>query len=156
MSAINALSGSPAAATSSRFSEMSSEDFMKIIFTELQSQDPFKPNDSGALLEQMNSIRSIESDMQMQERLESIVLQNQMSSAGGLIGKRVAGLTAEAERVGGIVKSVARSGDEVALVLENGWIIPMDNVEYIDSQPMQPGDGASNGGSNGGSGSGNP
>jgi hypothetical protein len=79
-----------------------------------------------------------------------------MSSAGGLIGKRVAGLTAEAERVGGIVKSVARSGDEVALVLENGWIIPMDNVEYIDSQPMQPGDGASNGGSNGGSGSGNP
>jgi hypothetical protein len=79
-----------------------------------------------------------------------------MSSAGGLIGKRVAGLTAEAERVGGIVKSVARSGDEVALVLENGWIIPMDNVEYIDSQPMQPGDGASNGGSTGGSGSGNP
>jgi flagellar hook assembly protein FlgD len=58
MSAINALSGSPAPATSSRFSEMSSEDFMKIIFTELQSQDPFKPNDSGALLEQMNSIRS--------------------------------------------------------------------------------------------------
>jgi hypothetical protein len=34
MSAINALSGSPAASTTSRFSEMSSEDFMKIIFTE--------------------------------------------------------------------------------------------------------------------------
>ena len=152
MSAINALSGSPASSPSSRFSEMSSEDFMKIIFTELQSQDPFKPNDSNALLEQMNSIRSIESDMQMQKRLESIVFQNQMSSAGGLIGKRVAGLTAEAERVGGIVKSVARSGDEVALVLENGWIIPMDNVEYIDSQPMPPADGPANGGSNGSSG----
>jgi len=66
------------------------------------------------------------------------VFQNQMSSAGGLIGKRVAGLTADAERVGGTVKSVARTGDEIALVLDNGWIIPMDNVEYIDSQTTPP------------------
>jgi hypothetical protein len=74
----------------------------------------------------------------MSNRLESIVFQNQMSSAGGLIGKRVAGLTADAERVGGTVKSVARTGDEIALVLENGWIIPMDNVEYIDSETVPP------------------
>lgn len=139
MSAINALAGSGApAATGSRFNELSSEEFIKIIFTELQNQDPFKPNDSGALLEQLNSIRSIESDIEMSNRLESIVFQNQMSSAGGLIGKRVAGLTADAERVGGKVKSVARTGDEIALVLENGWIIPMDNVEYIDSETVPP------------------
>ena len=114
MSAINALtSGTPAAAagTSSRFTELSSEDFIKIIFTELQNQDPFKPNDSGALLEQLNSIRSIESDIQLSKDLESIVFQNQLATAGNLIGKRVAGLTADNERVGGTVKSVARSGD---------------------------------------------
>lgn len=156
MSAINALSGSQASASTSRFSEMSSEDFMKIIFTELQSQDPFKPNDSNALLEQLNSIRSIESDMQMEERLNSVVFQNQMSTAGGLIGKRVAGLTADAQRVGGVVKSVSRSEDTITLNLENGWIIPMDNLEYIDSQPM-PGSGAGSGSSSGsGSGGGNP
>ncbi len=160
MSAINALSGSQASASTSRFSEMSSEDFMKIIFTELQSQDPFKPNDSNALLEQLNSIRSIESDMQMEERLNSVVFQNQMSTAGGLIGKRVAGLTADAQRVGGVVKSVSRSEDTITLNLENGWIIPMDNLEYIDSQPM-PGSGTGSGtgsgsGSGSGSGGGNP
>jgi len=152
MSAINALSGSQASASTSRFSEMSSEDFMKIIFTELQSQDPFKPNDSNALLEQLNSIRSIESDMQMEERLNSVVFQNQMSTAGGLIGKRVAGLTADAQRVGGVVRSVSRSDDTITLNLENGWIIPMDNLEYIDSEPM-PGSGT---GAGSGSGGGNP
>jgi len=142
MSAINALTGAPTTSgTGSRFNELSSEEFIKIIFTELQNQDPFKPNDSGALLEQLNSIRSIESDIEMSNRLESIVFQNQMSSAGGLIGKRVAGLTAESERVGGVVKSVARTGDEIALVLENGWIIPMDNVEYIDSLAASTGSG---------------
>lgn len=141
MSAINTLSGPTTSAATGRFSEMSSEDFMKIIFTELQSQDPFKPNDSNALLEQLNSIRSIESDVQMEERLKSVVFQNQMSTAGGLIGKRVAGLTENAERVGGIVKSVSRSGDSITLNLENGWIIPMDNLEYIDSQTMPGGSG---------------
>ena len=150
MSAINALTGAPTTSgTTSRFNELSSEEFIKIIFTELQNQDPFKPNDSGALLEQLNSIRSIESDIEMSNRLESIVFQNQMSSAGGLIGKRVAGLTAESERVGGVVKSVARTGDEIALVLENGWIIPMDNVEYIDSQTTPPAGGGTGSGNSG-------
>ena len=66
MSAINALTGgSTASAPTSRFTELSSEEFIKIIFTELQNQDPFKPNDSSALLEQLNSIRSIESDIEL-------------------------------------------------------------------------------------------
>jgi flagellar basal-body rod modification protein FlgD len=119
----------------SRFNDMSSEEFMKIIFTELQQQDPFKPNDSSALLEQLNSIRSIESDLQMGEKLESIVFQNQLSSAGGLIGKRVGGLSTENTRVAGTVKSVSRVGDQIGLLLHNNWVIPMDNVEYIDQQP---------------------
>lgn len=103
----------------SRFNEMSSEEFMKIIFTELQQQDPFKPNDSSALLEQLNSIRSIESDIQMGEQLESIVFQNQLASAGNLIGKRVGGLSTENTRVAGTVKSVSRVGDEIGLLLNN-------------------------------------
>ena len=55
MSQIN-VDSSPAAPPplKSRFNDMSSEEFMKIIFTELQQQDPFKPNDSSALLEQLN------------------------------------------------------------------------------------------------------
>ena len=133
MSAINALTGSAGANSvkGSRFNDLSSEEFIKIIFTEL-------PNDSGALLDQLNSIRSIESDIDMSKRLQSIVSQNQLSTAGGLIGKRVAGLNVESERVGGTVKSVARTGDEVGLILDNGWIIPMDNVEFIDSPTPNP------------------
>jgi flagellar basal-body rod modification protein FlgD len=152
MSLINAnpSSGSPAPPPiKNRFNSMSSEEFMKIIFTELQQQDPFKPNDSSALLEQLNSIRSIESDIQMGEKLESIVFQNQLSGAGGLIGKRVGGLSTENTRVAGTVKSVSRVGDEIGLLLHNNWVIPMDNVEYIDQQPTT-GPGSTGTGSSGG------
>ena len=159
MSQISAPTGAPPELPpiKSRFNEMSSEDFMKIIFTELQQQDPFKPNDSGALLEQLNSIRSIESDIAMGEKLEAIVFQDQLAGAGNLIGKRVGGLTVDNDRVGGIVKSVARTGDQIALILHNNWTIPIENVEYIDNQPLPTngpttGTGGSTGGNTGGTG----
>ncbi|MBI1303941.1 MAG: hypothetical protein GC172_09160 [Phycisphaera sp.] len=140
MSALNSTPAAPLAPQpiKNRFNEMSSEEFMKIIFTELQQQDPFQPNDSSALLEQLNSIRSIESDISMGKQLESIVFQNQLASAGNLIGKRISGLTADNERVAGQVKSVTRAGDEISLLLHNNWVVPMESVEYIDAEPLQP------------------
>ena len=44
------------ARTPSRFDSLSSEDFIRIMFAELANQDPFQPNDSAALLDQLNSI----------------------------------------------------------------------------------------------------
>jgi flagellar hook assembly protein FlgD len=140
MSALNSTPAAPLAPQpiKNRFNEMSSEEFMKIIFTELQQQDPFSPNDSSARLEQLNSIRSIESDISMGKQLESIVFQNQLAGAGNLIGKRISGLTVDNERVAGQVKSVTRAGDEISLLLHNNWVVPMENVEYIDADPLQP------------------
>ncbi len=124
-------SATSTAANSNRFSELSSEEFIQIIFTELSNQDPFKPNDSSALLEQLNSIRSIESDTQLTKQLSSIVTQNQLATAGNLIGRQVQGLTPDADRVAGTVVSVARQDDKVSLLLDNGWVVPMENVETI-------------------------
>lgn len=114
-----------------RFNELSSEEFIRIIFTELSNQDPFQPNDSAALLQQLNSIRSIESDTQLTNQLKAIVTQNQLAGAGALIGRDVQGLTPDAFRVSGRVVSVAREGENVSLLLDNGWVVPMNNLEAI-------------------------
>lgn len=124
-------SGATTTADRNRFSDLSSEEFIRIIFTELSNQDPFQPNDSAALLQQLNSIRSIESDTQLTNQLKAIVTQNQLSGAGSLIGRDVQGLTPDAFRVAGRVVSVAREGDEVSLLLNNGWVVPMSNLEAI-------------------------
>lgn len=118
-------------ASTNRFSDLTSEEFIKIIFTELSNQDPFQPNDSAALLEQLNSIRSIESDTQLTKQLSAIVTQNQLATAGNLIGRQVQGLTQGADRVAGMVVSVAKQNDSVSLLLDNGWVVPMENVETI-------------------------
>src|SRR5437868_13353643 len=85
----------------SQFSKMTSQDFIKIIFTELSNQDPLQPNDSQALLNQLDSLRSIESNIKLTDQLNSLVAQNQFASAGNLMGKVVGGLTADHQQVVG-------------------------------------------------------
>ena len=134
MSQIPAIDPTDAAlrsTASSGFSSMSSADFIRIMFTELANQDPFQPSDSSALLEQMNSIRSIESNIDLMERLDTLVFENKLSSAANLIGKEIQGLTPDGLRVEGAVTTVMRFGDDVALELANGWRISIDNVETI-------------------------
>ncbi len=124
------------------FSAMKSEDFMRIIFTELANQDPFQPNDSAALLDQLNSIRSIESDLDLMERLDSLVLENKLAGASSMIGKFVSGL-ADGNHVGGVVVSVLRRGEDVGLELHNGWIVPVESVDSIqDLSLLQGGNGS--------------
>ena len=133
MSAIQGAAANMVGGTTgpNRFNELSSEDFMQIIFTELQQQDPFEPNDSSALLEQLNSIRAIESDIDLTKNLESIVFQNKLASAGNLIGKTVEGVMPTGDRVVGNVFAVIRQGDDVSLQLDSGWELPADNVQVI-------------------------
>ncbi len=143
MSQIPALDPTDAAlrtTASTGFSSMSSADFIRIMFTELANQDPFQPSDSSALLEQMNSIRSIESNIDLMERLDRLVFENKLSSAANLIGKEIQGLTSDGLRVDGAVTTVMRFGDDVLLELDNGWRLSIDNVETISLEPHGPRD----------------
>ena len=124
--------------TPNGFSAMSSEDFMRIMFTQLANQDPFQPSDSSALLEQMNSIRSIESNIDLMDRLDTLVFENKLSSAANLIGKEVQGLTAGGNRVDGMVANVLRQGDDVVLELDTGWQLSIDSIEIIRERPADP------------------
>ena len=118
------------------FSSLSSADFIRIMFTELANQDPFQPSDSSALLDQMNSIRSIESNIELIDRLDTLVFENKLSSAATLIGKTVQGLTDDGLRVNGTVSTVLRQGDEVSLQLDTGWRLSIDNIELIQEPEL--------------------
>lgn len=122
------------AAGANAFSELTSEEFVKIMFTELSNQDPLKPNDSTQMLEQLSSLRSIQSDIELGNKLESIVTQNQLSTAGSLIGKYVSGLTEGGSRVVGEVVAVARTSDGPVLRLSNNYVLPFRNVDIMQGQ----------------------
>lgn len=132
MSAINTNGSSNVPQSSGNaFSALSSGEFLNIMFSELANQDPLSPTDTKALLEQIGTIRSIESDLSLKTSIETLVKQNGLSAAGGLVGKYVTGLTTSGFRVDGIVISVKSTRTGPVLNLGNNYTLPFDRVEDI-------------------------
>lgn len=113
------------------FAALNSEEFIRVLMSELSNQDPFKPQDSGALLEQLSSLRNIESQLQLQKSMESLILQNGLSSASGLIGKDVVGLDKNNDEISGTVQSVRVENGKAVLELNNGKLLAVENVRHI-------------------------
>ncbi|MBL8763178.1 MAG: hypothetical protein JNM07_02785 [Phycisphaerae bacterium] len=130
---VNASARSPVSAppASKGVDALGSQDFLKLIFTELGKQDPLKPNDTNTLLQQLSTIRSIQSDVDLSDRLARLVGQNELASAGGLIGRRVAGLDPDAERIEGQVISVTKTKEGAVLTLDGGRKLPYSGLESI-------------------------
>lgn len=115
----------------SAFSTLGTEEFVKIIFAELAQQDPLAPSDSKALLQQLSSLRSIQSDVDLSQRLASLVGQNELAAASGLIGRRISGISEDLLRTEGVVASVSRTSAGATLNLRSGERVPMSGVDMV-------------------------
>jgi flagellar basal-body rod modification protein FlgD len=149
-------STSASTVSKNRYAALNSDQFIKIMFSELSNQDPLKPNDSSALLQQLSSLRQIESDTQNQASMASLVRQNQFSSAGSMIGGTISGLSEKNTRVVGQVERVAMTKDGPILILRDGSRVPFNQVDEVrlDLAPSGGGNNPGNG-NPGGPGTGN-
>ncbi len=132
--AISGASNSVAAATGTGFGDLTSAEFVKIMMSELTNQDPFEPQDSGAMLEQLSSLRNIESQMNLQNQLGSLVSQNQLGASAGMIGKVVSGLGADGRMVEGEVTQVKVVKGKPVLQLDTGRTIDFGNVTTMTNK----------------------
>jgi flagellar basal-body rod modification protein FlgD len=134
MSTVDALSSTGSSSKAGTgFSGLSSEDFTKIVLTELSKQDPLQPNDTNALLQQLSTIRSIQSDTDLSDSLKSLTRQNDFAAAATLIGKNVSGIDQYGARVVGTVESVGRTSTASLVKLKTGEVMDFTNVDRIDA-----------------------
>lgn len=132
MSAISSNTGSSSVASSTNpYEALNSGDFLRIMFAELVNQDPSKPTDSKDLLNQIGTIRSIESNSALTTKLAEISRQNQVTTAGSLIGKFAQGMTESGVRTQGYVDSVSVTRLGAVLNLSSGLRVPMDRLEEV-------------------------
>ncbi len=109
-------------------------DFINLMVTELQNQDPTQPESSDALLSQMSEIGQLQSSDSLQTTLGGLAQQNQIGAASSLIGKSVQGLDASNNSVTGTVSSVNVASSGVTLELDTG-----DSVSLTDVTSIAPG-----------------
>lgn len=125
-------------------SQMKTDDFINLMMTQLQHQDPMNPTKDQDLLNQMSQIGQLQSQTATQASLQkmtdtfqnsfgSMMLQNQIGAAGNMIGKMVQGQDDSGNSVKGLVTSVMVDPQtkSVSLELDNGKKLSMANVTSI-------------------------
>src|SRR5690606_13567292 len=96
---INPTTGSLSGALSTRdtLGSISGDDFMKVLITQLQFQDPLKPMDNEQMVQQMATIRELEMNTNLSNKLAQLTDQQRFGAAAALIGKQVKGTMMDAE-----------------------------------------------------------
>lgn len=130
--------GAPGSSTDRGLATLSSEDFFKILVTELQSQDPFEPADTGDMIGQVSEIRSIELSGRLNDTLEALTAQQRVNGSSDLIGKFVSAEITQANGatavIEGIVTGVRFTADGTALLeLDTGDVIRSADIVRITS-----------------------
>jgi flagellar basal-body rod modification protein FlgD len=114
---------------------LKAEDFIKMMITQLQNQDPTSPAKNEELLAQMSQISQLQTSTDLQSSLKSLVQQNNLSSAGSMIGKMVKGKDATGADLEGLVSSVRVEDGSLFLELDNGKHMSLSAVTNITSLP---------------------
>lgn len=117
---------------------LSSDDFFKLLITQLTNQDPLEPTSNQELLQQISSIRDIELSTTLTQSLQRLAGQQQFGSASTLIGQYVTSVPgADGNVRAGVVVGVKfDSSGEPTLQLSTGVELAMNQLASIVS-PIQ-------------------
>lgn len=120
----------PATANTDPVSNMTSNDFLKLMIAEMQNQDPTSPMDNSQILQQLSQMQSINASKQLSDTLQNVVLGQGLLSSSALIGRSVKALTDDGQTVTGSVDKVVIE-DSVPKLMVNDQKIQMKNVSEI-------------------------
>ena len=106
------------------------DDFLKLMITELQNQDPLNPMDNGEILQQLGQMQSISSTTKLSQSLDSVVLGQNLSSASALISKSIQGLDDAGDEVTGIVERAVIENGAAKLVVGDSKV-SLNNIRAV-------------------------
>lgn len=111
--------GAVADSTASRVPQkaLGQDDFLKLLATQFQAQDPMKPMEDTAFIAQMAQFSALEQSSAMAKELTEIRSEQQRSTASSYLGHRVTVDAGKAGTLTGDVTAIDVSGTEPRLVV---------------------------------------
>jgi flagellar basal-body rod modification protein FlgD len=88
--AIASLGAAPVTTGTPTNASLGQDDFMRILLTQLQFQDPLKPMDNQQFIAQMAQFTSLELNRQANDKTDTLLTIQTATQALSLIGKQVA------------------------------------------------------------------
>jgi hypothetical protein len=117
------------------FSELTGEDFFRLMVAQLMNQDPMEPTSNEELLNQMAAIRDIEMNTSLTGALKSLSEQQQFGSASAMIGQHVTGQPgADGQSLSGRVMAIRFAADgSIVLQLDSGAELNLADLATVTS-----------------------
>jgi flagellar basal-body rod modification protein FlgD len=114
MSIVNTLNSTAASTSStsnsstklSGFAALTSQDFLKMLITELKNQDPTQPVSNSELLQQLSQMQALQSNVELNSTLTNFSNNQQISAGASFLGKVVSGTDSNNNPVSGVADSV--------------------------------------------------
>lgn len=134
--AVAAASGASATTTAARttsISDMTGYDFLKLLITELSNQDPMDPMDNKEILNQLSSIRSLESNMELSENFKELLSSQGLVTATALIGQLITGIDTQGQLIEGKVERVMLDASGLSLQIGDRTV-PLSKVMNVASE----------------------
>jgi flagellar basal-body rod modification protein FlgD len=119
--------------------DLDMDQFLQLMITELQNQDPLNPMENTEILQQISQIREIGATSRLTETLDAVLLGQNLTSATGMIGKTIEALADDASTVTGVVDRVTVTDGEPRLYVGDKPV-RLKNVKQVqtktDSSPQ--------------------
>lgn len=127
---------------------LKTEDFFRLLVTELEHQDPLAPTKTADMINQVAQIRTIEQSAQLVSTLQELTRQQRTAGVSQLLGKMVeavvTGPNGEPTTVRGIVTAVRFGPDGIALLeLDTGQVVRAVDIVRISENDDLPAEGSS-------------
>lgn len=104
------------------------DDFLKILITQLQNQDPTKPMEDKEFIAQMAQFSSLEQMTNMGREFAKVASVLRLGEAQNMLGRKVEILDGQSS-VTGTVTQIVRG--DFPLVMVNGTFFDLDKVEKV-------------------------
>jgi flagellar basal-body rod modification protein FlgD len=91
--------------------DLNANDFLQLMITQLQQQDPLNPMDNNDLVQQINSIRELSATTSLNNTLSTVLIGQNIATASGMIGRNAKALADDGSEVSGKVDRVSVTVD---------------------------------------------
>ena len=109
--------------------QLSYNDFLTLLMSELKNQDPTQPMDPGQMVSQLATVSQVGQSVQTNTTLSSLLTSQALSQAEMLVGQKI---TSSDGTTSGTVASVSVSGTGVATAtLDTGSTVTLGNGASI-------------------------
>ena len=105
-------------------SSLGIQDFLRILTTQLNNQDPLKPMDNQQFVAQLAQFTSLQQTQQMNQKLDALLSIQAANQSVGLIGRSVDVQTASGQSSGRVTAFSFTSGEpRMTVTLDSGSVV---------------------------------